>query len=104
MFVEYKFDSYDRLESVDLKVNSSYIKPDNYIYLIKKDFGEQGWSSPMSASGVTTMSKVYDDLTLSIWIVNLKNMYMNILRIEPLVNWDNVKTGRETVQELKNGQ
>ncbi len=99
LFADYKYDSWGGLERVDLSVNNSYISHSAFVRLIRDMYGADGWSGESHfdfGGGMSAdhMNKEYDGVKVTIWYVN---DFMNILRIEPQLQWSNIQTGRESV-------
>ena len=100
LYTDFTYDSYGGLERVDLSINNSYITHRAFFQLIKDTFGAEGWSAEWRldfGGGMSTVQsqKEFDGVTVSVWYVN---DFMNMLRIEPHIDWGNVAMGRETVR------
>lgn len=98
LHVDFKYDEYEKLKSVTLNINSSYISFENFVFMIRRDYGADNWSSLRDLGFARVTTKEYDDARWTIMCTDLGSMYMSTWIIEPLVSWDNVRMGRETVQ------
>ena len=103
LIVNFNYDEYERFDYVTLSINSSYVSFDDFVFMIRDDFGADNWSPLKDAGYFVLTRKEYDDAIWAIQSTNVGNMYMFTWYIRPQISWDNVKIGRETVEKEKDG-
>ena len=101
LHVQYKYDEYEKLKTINLNINSSYVSYSDFIFMIRQDYGADNWSPVRDLGFAKITTKEYDDAKWTLQSSNLGDMYMQTLIIEPLISWDNVKMGRESVRKGK---